>query len=430
MYFLPTSILGMWFRGLLAVAILAGSAWLFRSWYEDSQVVVAVQPGEVVRESTDGSGREVPEVRPRRVIRRYEFHPGANRETAELIGAVALVVWALLGGRLMSAWLSGTEAARGAGSKRRNVPPRADRSPEFVTLKRPGGAEIHVEFVGPPEAVPMVLTHGWGLDSTAWTYVKQSLGDRYRLILWDLPGLGKSKRPDDGDYRLETLAGHLDAVIDLAGGRPAVLVGHSIGGMIALTYARTHPDALGSKVSALVLTNTTYTDPVTTTRNAAFYKALERPVLVPLMHLTIALSPLVWGMNWLSYWNGSARRSTAKSSFAGTETSEQLDFLTRFVPRASPAVLARGMLGMIRYDATAVPPVLPVPCLVVTGDKDATCLPEASRKMAEEMPAASLQELAPARHCGFFEHHDAFDRTLAEIASPKVRESAPMASRP
>ena len=57
----------------------------------------------------------------------------------------------------------------------------------------------------------------------------------------------------------------------------------------------------------------------------------------------------------MSYLNGSALLSTKSSGFAGTETWEQLDFVARFQLQASPAVMARGMFGMLRYDATATP---------------------------------------------------------------------------
>src|SRR5206468_10043276 len=111
-----------------------------------------------------------------------------------------------------------------------------------------------------------------------------------------------------------------------AGNRPAVLVGHSIGGMITLTYCKLFPEALGSRVAGLVLAHTSYTNPVRTTQMAALYTALEKPVLIPLLYLTIALWPLAWLMNWMSYLNGSAHQSTHKTSFSGNETRGQLDF--------------------------------------------------------------------------------------------------------
>jgi hypothetical protein len=63
--------------------------------------------------------------------------------------------------------------------------------------------------------------------------------------------------------------------------------------MITLTFCRLFPEALRAKVKAIVLVQTTYTNPVRTTKMAGFLTALERPVIVPLLHLTIWLSPLV-----------------------------------------------------------------------------------------------------------------------------------------
>lgn len=142
-------------------------------------------------------------------------------------------------------------------------------------------------------------------------------------------------------------------MLNLAGDRPAILLGHSIGGIITLTFCRLFPEALGTRVAGLILVHTTYTNPVHTTKGARLYTALERPLLVPLLHLTIWVSPFVWLMNWLSYFNGTAHLLTKRSGFAGTENWEQVAFATSFQPHASPAVLAYGMLGMLQYDATA-----------------------------------------------------------------------------
>ena len=145
-------------------------------------------------------------------------------------------------------------------------------------------------------------------------------------------GLGKVEPSNDPRLQSRDLARDLEAVLALAGDKPAILLGHSIGGMITLTFCRLFPSALGSRVTGIVLTHTTPTNPVRTTSGAAFYTAIEKPVLMPLMYLTIALSPLVWLMNWLGYLNGSAHLATKLSSFGGTETWEEIDFFTRFQP--------------------------------------------------------------------------------------------------
>jgi pimeloyl-ACP methyl ester carboxylesterase len=82
------------------------------------------------------------------------------------------------------------------------------------------------------------------------------------------------------------------AVLALTGDKPAILLGHSIGGMITLTFCRLFPNALGTRVNGLVLTHTTPTNPIRTTSGAGFFTAIEKPVLVPMLYLTIALSPL------------------------------------------------------------------------------------------------------------------------------------------
>jgi hypothetical protein len=112
--------------------------------------------------------------------------------------------------------------------------------------------------------------------------------------------------------------------------------------MITLTLCGLLPALLGGRVIGLVLTHTTPTNPVRTTSGAAFYTAIEKPVLMPLMYLTIALSPLVWLMNWLSYLNGSAHLMNKLSSFGGTENWEQIDFATNFSRKRPPRCWREG----------------------------------------------------------------------------------------
>jgi pimeloyl-ACP methyl ester carboxylesterase len=205
-------------------------------------------------------------------------------------------------------------------------------------------------------------------------------------------------------------------VLTFAGVQPAMLVGHSIGGMITLTFCKQYSESLANRVAGMVLAHTSYTNPVRTTQMATLYTALEKPLLIPLLHMTIALWPLAWLMNWMTYFNGSAHRSTHKSSFSGNETRGQLDFVARFMPQGRPDVLARGMLGMIAYDATDALAQINVPTLVVVGDLDTTTLPAAGAFIAKHIPQAELVTLAPAKHMGLIEHHEQFDRLVADFA--------------
>jgi pimeloyl-ACP methyl ester carboxylesterase len=122
-----------------------------------------------------------------------------------------------------------------------------------------------------------------------------------------LPGVGLSTKALNNDYSIERFATDLHAVVQWSGASRIVMVGHSIGGMILQTYARLFPKE--PVVAGLALVHTTYTNPIRTTKNGTIYSAIEKPVIVPLLHLTVVLSPIVWLMNVLSYLNGSKQRT-------------------------------------------------------------------------------------------------------------------------
>ena len=386
---IPIFILRVWLLGLVSLGFIGGAAYLGHEWQQRSW---GWDP----------------------VLQQSVFSPdyGWNEETGMFAGAVALILIAVFGGTILKGILS---LSKGVNRSPEDDPFISPRPASKQILHRPDGSELHVEFYGPADGAPIVLTHGWGLHGSEWNYLKRHLSDHFRLIVWDEPGLGQSTRPSDRDYSIENLAGDLDAVLALAGEKPAILLGHSIGGMITLSFCRLFPAALGSRVAGLVLTHTTPTDPVRTVSGAAFYTAIEKPVLVPLMYLTIALSPLVWLMNWLSYRNGSAHISTMRGSFGGTETWPQIEFATRFQVQASPAVLARGMLGMMRYDATNILADISVPTLIVAGDRDSTTKPEASEQMRSSISGARMITLSPAKHLGLIEHHQEYAKAVREF---------------
>ena len=280
-----------------------------------------------------------------------------------------------------------------------------DGAAQVQQIRRPDGTVLHVEVYGPRDGQPIVFTHGWGPNSTEWYYAKRLLANRFRLIVWDLPGLGKSSRPVNNDFSLEKMAADLGAVLSLAEGRPAILVGHSIGGMIQLTFCRLFPQHLGRSVAGIVELNTTYTQPLRTITARGFLQAIQKPVLEPLMHLMIWLFPVFWAMNWLSYFNGTAHILTMFTGFAGTESRGQLDYATLYTPMHSPAVLARGVLAMFRFDETATLPAIDVPVLVIAGDVDRATIPEAGAQMASRIPTAELITLSPAGHMSNFERN-------------------------
>jgi len=253
------------------------------------------------------------------------------------------------------------------------------------------------------------------MNSDEWAYLLREWGSSHRVIVWDLPGLGRSTRPSNNDYSLEKMAEDLKAVIEISGAQKVALIGHSIGGMIMLTLCRLHPALIGTRIAQMAIAHTTYTNPLRTMLFGSLVKTLEKPLIKPLLYLQIGLSPLVWLMNWMSYLNGSVHNSLGLTGFAGTESREQLDFVARFSPRESPAVLARGALAMCEYDASSVLREISVPVVVFSGDGDPVTLAAANRFIAGELPHGRLQRLNPGRHYGLIEHNSDFAGATAAL---------------
>jgi pimeloyl-ACP methyl ester carboxylesterase len=396
----PAAVLGIWFRGLIAFGLLGLSGWMLYEWSESLPEPVPVVEAEPRREPAERRARFGERLR--------AWRPGLDRPTAMLSGGLLLLAWSF-GGRLASRRMFRPKDGKGVPSL---------KPVETHRLKRPDGTELHVGLYGRiSDDTTVIVTHGWGTNSQEWAYLLREWGNRFRVVAWDLPGLGQSSKPANNDYSLEKLAEDLKAVIEFSGEGRVMLVGHSIGGMIMLTLSRLHPELIGSRVLGMVIAHSTYTNPLRTALFGSVLKALEKPVIKPLLYLQIGLSPLVRVMNWMSYLNGSIHNSLGLTGFAGTESREQLDFIASFSPRESPAVLARGALGMCDYDASSALREIVIPVVVFSGDGDPLTLPAANRHIAGELLHGRLQTLNPGRHYGLIEHNSDFAGATAALHS-------------
>lgn len=95
----------------------------------------------------------------------------------------------------------------------------------------------------------MVFVHSLAGNSTHWSRQLEHLRRTRRTVALDVRGHGQSERPRNGDYTIAGMAGDVAAVVDTLGLDQFVLVGHSMGGGVALAYAGAHPD----RVAGLIL---------------------------------------------------------------------------------------------------------------------------------------------------------------------------------
>ena len=111
-------------------------------------------------------------------------------------------------------------------------------------------SRLHVVARG--SGAPIVFLHGMGTSAATWNRCMELLDDRFTVVAPDLLGHGDSPVLDDpSEYTRDRTLVDVDDI--LAGlDAPPVLVGHSLGGYLALAYAATRPDA----VSGVVVLNT------------------------------------------------------------------------------------------------------------------------------------------------------------------------------
>jgi pimeloyl-ACP methyl ester carboxylesterase len=98
-------------------------------------------------------------------------------------------------------------------------------------------------------ALPVVLVHSAAGSSEQWAAQLAHLRATRRAIALDLRGHGRSDPPGDGDYSIGALASDVGRVVDALDIERSVLVGHSMGGAVALARAATEP----SRTAALLL---------------------------------------------------------------------------------------------------------------------------------------------------------------------------------
>ncbi|HEX2050845.1 MAG TPA: alpha/beta hydrolase, partial [Actinomycetota bacterium] len=199
----------------------------------------------------------------------------------------------MIGRRQMAAVAAGAGLAAGLVAEHAVVRRRRTRDPErdepfgerrgvrARTIERPDGARLFVEEAGPRSRRGAVFVHASAMRTDVWHYQLAGLGG-HRLVFYDLRGHGRSQPKGDAPFSIPLLADDLVAVIEECGLDEVVLVGHSVGGMVALELCVRHADLARDAIAGLVLANTTYCPAVETVAGSAALTRLERVTRRPL----------------------------------------------------------------------------------------------------------------------------------------------------
>jgi 3-oxoadipate enol-lactonase len=114
------------------------------------------------------------------------------------------------------------------------------------TMTAINGLEIHREVQG--EGPPIVFVHGLGATSNVWYAQRTLLSKNYRVIVYDRSGSGRSEKANEC-YSIDAWTDELLGLLDDLAIPSAVVVGHSLGSMIAMRFAGEHAD----RTKALIL---------------------------------------------------------------------------------------------------------------------------------------------------------------------------------
>jgi len=228
-----------------------------------------------------------------------------------------------------------------------------------------------VNFIQQGEGAPVVLIHGVAASIFDWVDLSPDLvGAGYAVYALDLLGHGKSIKPKDlKEYHVDRVFDHFDAWLrSLELDAPPVLVGHSLGGYLAMEYALRSPE----KVRALVLV-----DP--------FYSLDQLPLLLRLHYKrpVINLGLISYAPEWLIRFSIELAGLFIRNGYIAPQTKAARAQTAQDYKRASPGIY--NILSTTR-DLTPDLPKIKAPALVAWGKHDQSLSPSFFEKLAAALP--------------------------------------------
>jgi len=238
------------------------------------------------------------------------------------------------------------------------------------------GVRIYYEASG--EGRPLLLTHGFGASSQMWAHQRAAFGERFKLIVWDMRGHGRSDYPaDEAQYSEQATVADMGALLDAHGAERAIIGGLSLGGYMSLAFHLAFPE----RTQALLIIDT-----------GPGYKSDEARAL----------------------WNARALETAARFETEGLGPSFNSSAERQASAHRDATGLVRAGRGMLTQKDARVINSLPnigVPTLVLAGANDEPFL-KATDYMAGKIPAARKVLLANAGHAANIDQPEAFNQAV------------------
>jgi pimeloyl-ACP methyl ester carboxylesterase len=265
-----------------------------------------------------------------------------------------------------------------------------------------------VRYLDIGEGPVLLLVHGLGASWQAWYANIPALAERHRVLAVDLPGFGHSE-PVSAPGDMRSYADALASLLELLDVARAVVVGHSLGGLIVQRLAIRHPGRVAGIV--LVATSSGSIDPrrAQTLRQVALLTSAlritspPRRLADPLLRLLLGLAPVRQRLLRTAFHDPSAiTRELAAEMLAGAY----------YAPGLRDGIMA----GLSASDSSELHRIN-CPALIVAGANDRLVPPAAAERLAEGIDGARLEVYEDAGHHPMLEQPDSFDARVLRFAA-------------
>ncbi len=241
------------------------------------------------------------------------------------------------------------------------------------------GATIHGVEAG--KGRPIVLLHGVTLSVKTWPYQLRTLSEEYRVIALDARGHGDSKSDLNG-FSMERLASDVAQVFAQLDLRDAIVVGHSMGGMMTQQMCLDFPDLARERIAGTILLSTAAAPAASVPGGARFTRSLKPRGVV-----------------------GSRSLPAAEIGYAiarlalGAHPDPRFVAHTRDMSGAVPPQIAAQVLPfVVGFDVRHRLRDYPVPALVINGSRDLLTPPRVGRELARRIPGAHYEVVEGGGH--------------------------------
>ncbi len=286
----------------------------------------------------------------------------------------------LLERALVRRWQVGADGLAAAGL---TMPATVEH--HFVTTS--DGGRIHVVETG--QGPPIVLLHGITLGVGVWVRQLRALSRRHRVVAIAWRGHGQSIA-GSGGYRFERLADDLLEVAAARQLRGAVVVGHSMGGMVLQLAALERAQQLASWAVGLAL--------VATDAGPVVPGPLGRPVGLATAHLAGRAARFAERRGKGVYPGSDLATWGARLSFGARPRPADVELVRSISTSVSPRAMAGLLPELAAFDVRVRLDQIGLPTLIVVGSRDLLTPAGRSAAMARRIPGARLEVLAGCGH--------------------------------